>query len=699
MIKQLLFATAAALASFGANAAYSLTYEAIDASARTCRITGIENPDQVGATLTLPSTATGSLYGYNVVEIGRNALHDMPEVVTIILPPSITKIGDVDDYFYGHAYNFHNCPKLQRFVVSGTNTMFATSSDGLLLSKDGKTLFAMPQAFPVTDYSYTVPSTIVKFGYEAFQQNSTIRTLTISGAITSMGGNAGLNSMKLLSEIVTSTTTGSNFRAIQGSLINTADSRVVSFPPKKMAGTVSAPGGCTKIGDHAFANCIYLTALSNTYNITDIGVGAFAGSGIKTAQYESKLTSVDEYAFAGCPSLESITFKSQVADIPAHMASDSPKLTKVTYSAGNPTSIGKGAFANCTALAEHPFTNFQMGDSCFFNTGFTEVNFISSTPVALNNFKTRHAFDSCKKLTKIDASGYATTIDKPFGMANDYASNCPLLAEVRFPSYTQFIQNYYDNSRSPILYNVPSLTKIVLGWFERVDHALAPLFYFTGNGTVKPNIYIKNNGLITEGGTGAPLRLLCAPYTAGATVKPIYYWESCWVTSDYADTNAYYYMPGGCLDKFKQAADQGCVNEEFYRLQFKKRPYNGVTDCLTASTVEIYPTMVKLGMYQVNNAGTNYSFAANYGNFETSFGFNTVNSFTIHYTVHGESFTTTYPHAFIVANEAAGVEAIEIDNNDSPVEYFDLQGRRVDNPTSGLYIRRQGSSTTKEFIR
>ena len=35
------------------------------------------------------------------------------------------------------------------------------------------------------------------------------------------------------------------------------------------------------------------------------------------------------------------------------------------------------------------------------------------------------------------------------------------------------------------------------------------------------------------------------------------------------------------------------------------------------------------------------------------------------------------------------------DSTDAPVEYFDLQGRRVLNPTNGLYIRRQGSTATK----
>lgn len=35
---------------------------------------------------------------------------------------------------------------------------------------------------------------------------------------------------------------------------------------------------------------------------------------------------------------------------------------------------------------------------------------------------------------------------------------------------------------------------------------------------------------------------------------------------------------------------------------------------------------------------------------------------------------------------------------DSPVVYYNLQGMRVDNPNSGLYIRRQGKSAAKVWL-
>ena len=48
----------------------------------------------------------------------------------------------------------------------------------------------------------------------------------------------------------------------------------------------------------------------------------------------------------------------------------------------------------------------------------------------------------------------------------------------------------------------------------------------------------------------------------------------------------------------------------------------------------------------------------------------------------------------------AGVTDITVDNNNNaPVQYYNLQGVRVDNPTSGIYIRRQGNTATKVLVK
>lgn len=49
--------------------------------------------------------------------------------------------------------------------------------------------------------------------------------------------------------------------------------------------------------------------------------------------------------------------------------------------------------------------------------------------------------------------------------------------------------------------------------------------------------------------------------------------------------------------------------------------------------------------------------------------------------------------------ESSGIENVEAADNDAPVEYYNLQGVRVSDPTPGLYIRRQGNNVSKVIIR
>lgn len=63
-------------------------------------------------------------------------------------------------------------------------------------------------------------------------------------------------------------------------------------------------------------------------------------------------------------------------------------------------------------------------------------------------------------------------------------------------------------------------------------------------------------------------------------------------------------------------------------------------------------------------------------------------------------FNNSYAVESWIQIPSNGVEGVEIDDDtDAPVEYFNLQGIKVDKPSSGLYIRRQGSTTTKVAIK
>lgn len=58
----------------------------------------------------------------------------------------------------------------------------------------------------------------------------------------------------------------------------------------------------------------------------------------------------------------------------------------------------------------------------------------------------------------------------------------------------------------------------------------------------------------------------------------------------------------------------------------------------------------------------------------------------------------TYTLTLFMDKDPSGVNDVMFDSN-APVEYFDLQGRRIANPSQGLYIMRQGNKVTKSIIK
>ena len=64
--------------------------------------------------------------------------------------------------------------------------------------------------------------------------------------------------------------------------------------------------------------------------------------------------------------------------------------------------------------------------------------------------------------------------------------------------------------------------------------------------------------------------------------------------------------------------------------------------------------------------------------------------FTATATTNIETITVTY-------DTTVGVEAVGVDAN-APVEYYNLQGVKVENPAGGLFIKRQGTTATKVIL-
>lgn len=233
-----------------------------------------------------------------------------------------------------------------------------------------------PKTVTITKYTGTestviLPSTInswpvTKIGEAAFQDNTTITSVTIPGSVTEIGANAFAGSN------LTSVTYGGDWSnltiqsgnpAVQDAaneqlfdfefILNNTAVIVTNYKYKGTAAdvtipsryegkpvttigraaffnsavtSVTIPDSVTAILDGAFEKCSELTNISIPNSVTSIGLSAFAHcTSLKSITLPSSLSTIGNFAFDGCPSLMTVTYpgsKTQWDDITKGRNSD-----------------------------------------------------------------------------------------------------------------------------------------------------------------------------------------------------------------------------------------------------------------------------------------------------------------------------------------------------------------------------------------
>ena len=333
----------------------------------------------------------------SVETIGTNAFHNCQDLESITLPASLEtiessafsscrKLSEIRlpaSLKAIQSYVFDGCSSLETVFYDGSlarwsqintsNGFLGFSHPSLVMNdytaqfipvKDENDPDPPPKTVTITKYTGTestviLPSTInswhvTKIGEDAFQDNTTITSVTIPANVTEIGSNAFAGCTNLTSVNYkgdwSNLTIQSGNPAVEDAAKDAANEQLFDFEftpdntavivtnykckgtaadvtipscykgkpvtainnaafPNSAVTSVTIPDSVTSIPDAAFVNCSQLTNISIPNSVTYIGFSAFDGcASLKSITLPSSLRTIGNSAFAGCPNLMTVTY-------------------------------------------------------------------------------------------------------------------------------------------------------------------------------------------------------------------------------------------------------------------------------------------------------------------------------------------------------------------------------------------------------
>lgn len=215
---------------------------------------------------------------------------------------------------------------------------------------------------------------VTKIGEDAFQDNTTITSVTIPGSVTEIGANAFAGCTNLTSVTYGGDWSNLTIQSGNPAVQDAANAPLFDFefiPPDNTAvivtnykyngaaadvtipsryqgkpvttighaaffnsavTSVTIPDSVTSISDEAFINCPKLTNISIPNSVTYIGFSAFSScTSLKSITLPSSLSFISGALFLGCSQLTTIHIPVSVTSIGNNAFADCPSLMTVTY--------------------------------------------------------------------------------------------------------------------------------------------------------------------------------------------------------------------------------------------------------------------------------------------------------------------------------------------------------------------------------
>ena len=405
---------------------------------------GLESLDNLPITSALESITIGD----SITEIGDNKFKDFTNLksVTFAENSKLTTIGE---------FAFENCSNLTSIIIpDGVTTikwgMFKNcNSVKTLVTGNGLTSL---ENLPITNAleSIIIGNSITEIGENKFKDLTNLKSVTIGSSVTTINASAFCSCSNLTAFIVQN----SNFSTLENGkiLCDGNGEKLISYP--SASSSVTIPYGITTIGDYAFAGCSDLTSVT-------IG---------------SSVTTINASAFCSCSNLtEFIVQNSNFSTLESGKIlcdGNGKKLISYPSASGSVTipegiaTIGDYAFENCTSLTEITIPNSVeiIGRNAFVRTVLTSVVLPDSiTEMGIN------VFWECSNLETVTLSNSITSIP------NSTFFMCHKLSEIVIPEGVISIE--YD-----AFCRCSSLTSIVIP--ASVTSIVRGAFFYSGLTTV-----------------------------------------------------------------------------------------------------------------------------------------------------------------------------------------------------------------------
>ncbi len=328
---------------------------------------------------------------------GGNLIDNLSVVYNceFVLPTPVRDGYDFAGWYYNSdriesgTYNFTSSINL----TARWNAIFKVQNSGSTCAITGLTDYGKQNYTEIIIPNQIDGFNVTAIGDDAFENRSSLTSITIPDSVTSIG-NGAFDRCTGLTEIIIP----SSVNAVgDGAFCNCTGLTEITIP-----------NSVTSIGNSAFSGCTGLTSIIIPDGVTSIGNYAFSRcSGLTSVVIPDSVTSIREWAFAHCTGLINIVIPDSVTSIGHAAFYECTGLTSIVIP-DSVTSIREWAFYRCTGLTSIVISDSvtSIGDCVFFGcTGFTSI-VIPDSVTSIGD----SAFSDCTRLTSVVIPDSVTSI-------------------------------------------------------------------------------------------------------------------------------------------------------------------------------------------------------------------------------------------------------------------------------------------------